>query len=231
MRVASGCLLIIIAIAILVVVMVIPVLPMTAENRDVDNYLQALLCQPTDRIVREQYSFTDRDGTNFSMDVYCETVEGQREDVTGKWVLFSMIGFAVPLLIGIGAFILAGRRRAISSDTFPGVALGTPTSFSTGSTPQVVVTRYGGGSSSPVEGVEFKDGVLKVGGMQISMGGFSPEQIETLKRQAAQAQGQTPSGDTDFVAKLKQIQEARDAGLISSAEYDHLRQEILDNMG
>lgn len=35
-------------------------------------------------------------------------------------------------------------------------------------------------------------------------------------------------GNKSFTEKLKQIQEARDAGLITAEEYDRLRQEILD---
>ncbi|MFN8564565.1 MAG: SHOCT domain-containing protein [Anaerolineae bacterium] len=90
--------------------------------------------------------------------------------------------------------------------------------------PNVVVTPYGS-STSPIEGIEFNDGVLRVGSVQVTTDGFGAEAGRHFR--AADDITVRPASPP----KLRQIQEARDAGLISQEEYDKLRQEILDNMG
>ncbi len=65
-----------------------------------------------------------------------------------------------------------------------------------------------------------------------------PEQIAKFQRrvraQDAAEDGSakivTKGGGANFTDKLKQIQEARDNGLIDDEEYEHLRQKILDDM-
>lgn len=220
MRIGFGCLFMVAAMAALALLVVIPVIPQTAENRSVDDYLTALLCEPGGRVVREQYSYTDFDGTGFSMTVFCETGKNAREDVTGKWTLFGIVAFLVPFLLGLLLFIVGITRRAMKAVNSGGmVRVG---GFS--GSPNVVVTPYGS-STSPVEGIEFDDGVLRVGGVQVTTGGFAPRQVDSFGQPA------TPADAPSLAAKLRQIQEARDAGLISQEEYDRLRQEILDNMG
>jgi len=232
MRVGSGCLLMVLGIIILLVIIVVPVIPPTADNKTVDDYLAALLCQPNETVVRDQYSFRDSDGTSYSMDVYCQNSERQREDVTGKWGLFGVVGFLVPLLLGVGVIALGARRKSAASDDYAGTIVTNPTSLSSasGSTPPVVI--MGGGAFG---NVELKDGVLHVGGVEIPVNHLTPAQIETFKERVranfGEAGGIGAAGGTDFVAKLKQIGEARDAGLITAEEYDKLRQEILDSMG
>lgn len=227
MRAGMGCLLMLAAIVLLFAIVVIPVIPQTANNATVDNYLKAILCQPTDRVIREQYSYYDYDsdggGTAFSMNVYCENVQERREDVTGKWTLIGIAGFVVPFLLGLLLFIVGVTRRAMKATQQMGSMFA---SGGSGGSPQVVVTRYSG-STSPIEGIDLNDTMLKVGGMEIPLGGYTAQPVETVRRSS----GQPAPGETTLAAKLRQIQEARDAGLISTDEYDRLRQEILDSMG
>jgi hypothetical protein len=161
------------------------------------------------------------------MTVFCETSKNVREDVTAKWTLYGIATFLAPFLIGLLLFIVGLTRRAMKMANANMGGLVNVSGGGFGTTPQVVVNRYGT-STSPIEGIEYNDGVLRVGGVQIATGGLSPEQAETFRRQA---QGSPAAGGDTLAAKLKQIQDARDAGLITSAEYDRLRQEILDNMG
>jgi len=44
-------------------VIVIPVLPPTVDDINVNNYLTPLLCQPGEKLIREQYQTHDSDGT------------------------------------------------------------------------------------------------------------------------------------------------------------------------
>lgn len=228
MRAGLGCLLMIAAMVLLFGLVVIPVIPQTANISTIDNYLKAILCQPTDRLIRDQYSYYDYDsdggGTAFSMNVYCENAAEQREDVTGKWTLISIGAFLAPFLLGLLLFIIGVTRRAMKATQQIGNLV--TTSGFAGSPQQVVVTRYGS-SSSPIEGLDINEGVLKVGGMEIPLNNYSAQQVGTLSRQT----GQPAPGETTLAAKLRQLQEARDAGLISMDEYDRVRKEILDNMG
>lgn len=224
-RAGCGCFLIILSMVLLFAIIVIPVIPLTAENRTIDDYLKTLLCEPSQRLVREQYSTTDFDGTGYSMTVFCETSKNVREDVTAKWTIYGIIGFLAPFLFGLLLFLVGIVRRATKA-----VGMGNLVGASGfGVNPQMVVTRYGT-STSPVEGIDYQGGVLKVGGMQVDLNSLSSQAAQAAQAYQQPQDSPKPGSDT-LATKLKQIQEARDAGLISSSEYDRLRQEILDNMG
>lgn len=124
-----GCLLMILAMVALFAIVVIPVLPFLDDNAEIDTMLQALLCEPGERVIRQQYSRTDSDGTSYSMDVFCMGRDEVRRDVTGRWVLIGVVGFVGPFLLGLAGLILgvnrfSNRARwraefANSTDTLP----------------------------------------------------------------------------------------------------------------
>ncbi|MCA0455150.1 MAG: SHOCT domain-containing protein [Chloroflexi bacterium] len=209
MRIVIGVLLIIIGCLALCAVIVVPVLPPLAENETIDTALAAILCKPNETFERELYQTRDRDGTGYSMTPYCVNSDHQREDVTGKWVLVGAGGFVVPFMIGLILTIwganVAVRRRVT---TMQGLSGENYTFVNT--------------SGIPSSGVEFKDGVLKVGGMHLKMDNLNPDNMK--------AQMGVSAGGGDLTEKLRQIQEAKDNGLISSSEYDRMRQKILDEM-
>ncbi len=64
-----------------------------------------------------------------------------------------------------------------------------------------------------------------VNGFGVNLDGLTSEKLKTLN-----AQMQAFSTGGDLTTKLRQIQEAKDKGLISSNEYDRLRQKILDDV-
>ncbi len=70
------------------------------------------------------------------------------------------------------------------------------------------------------------DGTLKVNGFEIKLDGLTPEKVQALKSQM-----QASTGGGDLTTRLRQLQEAKDNGLISYDEYDRLRQKILDDVG
>ncbi|MEP6988572.1 MAG: hypothetical protein ABI970_23420, partial [Chloroflexota bacterium] len=90
MRILAGILLMVVGFVSLLAVIVIPVLPSTIDNATVTNYMTSLLCQPGEKLVREQYKTHDSDGNGYSMTPYCVNSERQREDVTGRWVLIGV---------------------------------------------------------------------------------------------------------------------------------------------
>lgn len=215
MRIFLGVLLIIAGCLALVAVIVVPVLPPLADNATIDTALAALLCKPNERLERELYQTRDVDGTGYSMTPYCVNSERQRENVTGKWALIGGGAFVVPFMIGLLLVIIgantAVRQRAASVQGMSNAFGGADYTF--------VST-----SGTPASGVEFKDGVLKVGGMQIKMDNLNPDQIKS------QMGVFSTGGSGDLTDKLRQLQEAKDNGLISSSEYDRLREKILNDL-
>ena len=214
MRVLIGILLMVVGFGVLFGVIVIPVLPQTEDNATVTNYLTPILCNPGEKLIREQYVTHDSDGTGYSMTPYCVNSERQKEDVTGRWVLIGAGGFIVPFLLGLLLTIVSAARRQQNA-LFQAV----PNSY--GGTDFAMFSS--GNNSNPVG---FNNGTLKVNGFEIKMDGLTQDKIDALKSQM-----QTLSGGGDLTTKLKQLQEAKDNGLISSDEYDRLRQKILDDLG
>lgn len=156
-----GCLLMVVAMVLLFAIIVIPVLPFVENNATIDGYLTPLMCRPNERIERDLYSGSSRQGgTTFSMGVYCIDNENQRRDETGRWMMIGTLGFILPFLIGIFTYTGGG-----------GTSKATHTA-----TPHLVVTQ----------------------------------------------------DDESLSDKLREIKQAHDAGLISSEEYQSLRQKILD---
>lgn len=216
MKILLGILFIIAAVGLLIVMVVIPVLPNTAENATIDDLLARIVCNPGETLIREQYSrASNRGGTSYSANLYCINNENQRRDETVRWVVISAAAFVIPLLLGI--FILnlrAFQMRRVVFNTAPGV---TVTHFSTSSS-----------GSSPIEGLEINEGGIKFGGMEVRVDSLTPERVQAL-RQQMQSVVQNNGGD-NLAGKLRQLQETRDAGLISGEEYERLRKEVLDNL-
>lgn len=217
MRIFIGVLLIIVAVLALCAVIVLPVLPQLADNATIDTALASVLCQPNEQFERELYQMRDRDGTGFSMTPYCVNNEGQREDVTEKWVMVGVGLFIGPFIIGLfmiifGANITARRKQNELFAGFPQVATGN------GFT---VINPSG----TDAKHVQFQDGNLTVDGLNIRLSDLSPDKVEALK---SRFQGASAGGD--LTSKLKQLEAAKESGLITTSEYDQMRRKILDEM-
>lgn len=171
-----GCLLVILSLVALGAIIVVPVLPFLNDTPQIDQYLQPLLCQTGETIRRDLYSTRDRDGTSYSMNVYCLGDDRAERDVTLMWGLMGMGAFVVPFLIGLAALIIGLQRSQSTSET---------------------VSMSSGTWSTPA-------------------GGFTA--------------GPGGGGKPTLTQRLKELQDARDAGLISGMEYDRVRQQILDSM-
>lgn len=231
-RILLGIILIVAAIGLLLILVVLPVLPGSNDNPGVLNFFASILCEAGERAEIEVVVTTDNDGTGYTPYTTCIGREGERTDASGKHLLIAVAAFTVPFLIGLFMIIFNARQaRREVIDTWQtgqemirviqdGVKTGSASasSFSTSGffgTPQI----------------EFKDGVLKVDGVEIPMQGITPDQLKVFQTTSPVMMGgtmQTSAGN--LAAKLKEIQEARDAGLITSEEYERLRQEILDKL-
>lgn len=232
MRAGFGCLLIILAMVLLVAIIVVPVLPFTAQTDSIDALLSRALCQPGEQVVRDQYTTTDWEGTGFSMNVFCRNAAGRETDVTGRWAIIGGAAFLIPFLIGLTLFIVGVRKRPVPSEA-----------YSMAGVPSTPVRQYNPNSAPPSSAYDLSDIAPTMS--------IRPSQVQAAQQaQQAQTQEIAPSQPTlpiatsqptqvmrppvadpnSLTAKLRQIEDARNSGLISAEEYERLRQEIIGNI-
>ena len=212
----AGVLLIIVGFAALFFFTIIP--PETrAQDASIVNLQNALFCKPNERYVEVLGGYvTNSSGSSAgrSFSAYCENVEGQRREVTGRSFAIMAGAFAVPFLVGLVlcmvslvALVNRGKRTAMQS--------------------VVPISVFG---SQPGESFS-KVSVVTVNGQPVD--NIPPEAAEVLRQVMGGFQttaSQFASGSNDLAGKLRQLQEARDAGLITEEEFSRLRQQIMDKM-
>lgn len=232
LRILLGIILIVAAIGLLLVLVVLPVLPGTNENPAVLSFFASILCEPGERAEIEVVVTEDYEGTGYTPYTTCIGREGERTDASGKHLIIAIATFTVPFLIGLFIIIFSARqvRREVVDtwQTGQDVARVMKDGFSSSNTS---ASSFSTGGFFGTPKIELKDGVLKVDGVEIPMQGLSADQLKAFQTTSPVMMGgtmQTSAGN--LAAKLKEIQEARDAGLITSEEYESLRQEILDSL-
>jgi hypothetical protein len=230
-RIALGVFLILAAIALLLVLVILPILPGANDNRDVLKFFASILCEPGERAEIEVIVTRDSDGTGYTPYTTCVGREGERTDASGKHLVIAMAAFTMPFLIGLFMVILNAnalqrewRENAWrpDRDSTRNARVGFPqVKVVHGASPEMF-------AASPQ--VEMKDGVLKVDGIEIRMDGIDPERVKMFQGTSSVMMGGAQTGTSSLAERLKEIQEALNAGLISQDEYDRLRQEILDKL-
>lgn len=182
----------------------------------------ANLCNEGETLVEETNgvsSYTPGQGYGQSARLYCEDADHNRREVTGDYAegvmgqvqnIFSMDFFKGgfnPTYI----FMIVGGFVLLILSAFVG--------------------RRGGGTVTVLGGQSYPSGT-----MTVNMGNHdvvtTPE-IQRILQQAGLQQGKAApgaAGSGDLTNRLRQLDEARKAGLISQEEYDRLRQQILDKM-
>jgi hypothetical protein len=208
----------------------IPAIPNVAETIDASRY-----CREGETLDQENgaTSYTPGQGYASTVQYYCVDQNGNRRDITDEFnenlvdsvsgimssfsgifnfdmKNFALIGGGILLLI-VG--LIVGLRRSVSS------------------VPVQVVGSLGG--SQPVMTTTGR--VVQVNGQDVIA---TPEVARYIQQAQAMSQfasaGTSPQSgleaEPDLAGKLKQLEQARSAGLISPEEYDRLRQQILDQM-
>jgi hypothetical protein len=210
-----GVLLIVVAFTALFFFTVVPP-EARAQNPSIASLQNALFCNPNEQYVevlggRVTDSFGRNAGRAYS--AYCEDLEGQQRAATGRSFAIMAGAFAIPFLVGLAlavgsliAMVSRGSRRAARS-----------------ALPVTVFPPQTGEGFSQVS-------VVTVNGQQVDS--LPPEAAEVIRQvfDGFQASASQFATSGDLAGKLKQLQEARDANLISEAEFNRLRQQILDKM-
>jgi len=182
---------------------------------------QALVCEPGEKyseaLGRSVYSGTESMGREFF--AYCEG-DGSRREVTPQAFLVKAGMFAIPfvgglLLFIVGIFVMTWRgTRSIMKQVVTASSTGNP----------VVVTRSGQPVSRVIINGKAVD-QMPADIDQMLKGFFGDDFQAGSTGNIAPAQGSGNLAD-----RLRQVQEARDAGLISKEEFERVRQQILDSM-
>ena len=164
------------------------------------------LCEPGETIETDEGQSGRTTGGTWgrSITVYCVDDEGNRRDVTNEFG-GNLLGQA---FTGIPAFLGGvGLSMCFTSLIAVGVVL-----LVIGS----VITRR-----------SRQQNMVTVGGIPgVQVYTNQPGAVDVSRYVQQQSK---PGGD--LTAKLRQLEEARNKGLISAEEYDRLRQQILDMMG
>ncbi len=168
------------------------------------------LCQSGEKLEIEQgaSSYTPGQGSGRPTLYYCVDDAGNRRDVTGEFVegLFGQAAGLIPAFAsGVGISLITSILTTVGAVL---LVIGLILTF----------TRRTRTSSLP--------GVPVVGA-----GGVVPSQMMEQLRRDQNVTTVIPSAPgSDLTARLRQLDEARKAGLITQEEYDRLRQQLLDSL-
>ncbi len=202
---------------VLIIVAIVALVMGLSNSPQTTAISQALVCETGEKYAEELgmnvYDGSRSLGREFS--AYCEG-DGSRREVTPQAFLVKAGMFAVPFVLGLllflaGIFTMVWRgTRSAMRQVISATATGNP----------VVVTRSG----QPVSRVIVNGKAVDAMPPEINqmLKGFFDESL-----QPQSGSPQTPNNLTD---RLRQLQEAYDARLISKDEYDRVRQQILDSM-
>jgi hypothetical protein len=176
----------------------------------------AELCKPGETLeeAKGASTYTQGQGYGRSVQYTCIDADGNRRDVTGQFVT-DLFGRIPDFMMGIGVQVL--WTCLIGAGVFFAII-------------GALVSRGRGGRR--VYSLDGGSGAqIYINGQPINAG-----QVQTWRSNddgtAAPVSfgGSTPSAKGTLAERLQQLENARNAGLISSSEYDRLRQKMLDEM-
>lgn len=191
------------------------------SNPSVANMLESLLCEPEETI--SQYSSLTFRGTGTSRTTiyYCEAPTGTQRDVTGPFILILFGGFGVPFVIGlimtiITANIAVRRRMRTQADAFV-----------RGMNAHQLGQAVGRQSPAEVRSQAFNKANIPTETRQVLEQVFG--NLDNLPANTVITTDTGVSQPTSLADRLRQLEDARDQGLINADEYAKARAAILDN--
>jgi hypothetical protein len=166
----------------------------------------AELCQPGETLVAEQgaSSYTPGQGSGRPTVYYCVDDAGNRRDVTGEFVegLFGQVTGLIPgFMSGIGVTLITSALTTVGAVL---LVIGLILTFTRRTRSNVLL------------------------GAQVV--GITPQTLDSLRHNQHVTTVIPGVSGSDLSARLRQLDEARKAGLITQDEYDRLRQQLLDSL-
>lgn len=210
---------------------------------------ESALCQEGEEFTQWIGSYIPRSagsGGGYETAFYCTNSKGDERDVTLNAIGIIAGSFAIPLIISLIMFFVGGgmmvknRMKAAmqGNSSFGGTWVNT-------SQPQMQVFDLRDGSYQggevPAEKIAQAKQILNSFGVDnfskvtvTTSGGEIPpekmEQVQQILNSFGLNNMATGSSGGSLTERLKQVEDARQQGLISQSEYERLRQEILDNL-
>lgn len=160
-------------------------------------------CNPGEKVVSESRAYRRAGESGQEILFFCQDSQGRRRDITGAYVVVAIVGFIVPFLLGLFMVIGSVRRMVARAAS------------------QMMRIPAGGMVSLP--GMP-RSSNMQVTGHDVSAG----SNVNDFIQQAFNASQQEIARGDDLSSRLRKLDEARDAGLISGDEYQRARQKILD---
>lgn len=205
-----GCSLMILAMILMLALIVLPVIGPFRDNALLMSLQAAINCPPGYTFENEFNTSRPSPGTTVeSATGYCISPEGQRTRLSSneqeRFILIATGAFVIPFLLGTFV-VIVGANRATKQKA-----------------KTTRVTSFGG-----IDIVTMGDQI------RVNMPGIDePIVVDKNATSSAKTFVMTSnlSGDSDSLAnRLRQLEEARDQGLITAEEYHQLRQEILKTL-
>jgi hypothetical protein len=173
------------------------------------------LCESGERLVEEKGSsqYTQGQGYASPVQYFCETTAGVRRDVTASFVN-GLFGQASGFVGQIGQMV--GKQFMWAGLLTLGIILmviGT------------IITRIRSGGAVVRYGPQ-----VYVNGQPVMPGGQVYVNGQPMTSQTSDWQKAASASSTSLADKLRQLENARNAGLITSDEYDRARQAIIKEM-
>jgi hypothetical protein len=188
------------------------VLPVMFENNStLMNLQETLYCRDGETFVQDFHTQSDLRGTVRGGQIYCvDDASGQQHNVTGKAFLYAGVGFAVPFIVGL--VLGMGGITALTGSGVRAVVRRASAQTAAGGAPMIV----------------------RVNQREMALDDLPPDTADLIQQALGAAQhvvaNRGAANAAPLADRLRQLQDARSANLISSEEYERLRREILDNM-
>lgn len=181
-------------------------------SEDSHPFYQQVYCMEAEAFI-VRTSAASGGGTNYTF--WCESEDRTLRDVTGVLIVSGIGGGGLVTALGfMMLFMFRGK---------PTVTVSTPQVF-TMSTSSGQKGWQGVQVGSPASDlIQMDDGVIKMPGMEIRL-----DQMPGIDPKHFQQSGFQMQEDLSFAESLRQLDEARNAGLITAGEYELLRRKIMD---
>ncbi len=197
----TGIILIFVSVALMIAVFAVEDIPF------IEDILVDVYCEPGETSITSARRLSFGGTQNSTTVWYCDDNEGNEREITGQ-VGFTAVGvFLVPFFLGM-FMIFAGAWRA--QRNFTGKIMSSI------------------GINEDVQIYTMK-GAPAINLSKANMSAEQQAQVEQVLQSVSNAFG-TPASSNTLAERLKQLEDARQQGLISSAEYERTRQAILDSM-
>ena len=196
-----GIILILVAVGLMIAVFSVEDIPFVQDT------LVDLYCEPGETSITHASRLSFSGTQNSSSVWFCDDGEGNEREITGQIGLTAVGVFIIPFLTGL--FMIMGGAWSIQRNF----------------TRKIM-------SSAGIDNDMQIYSMTGAKNIDLSNANLSPEQQAQAEKmlQSLSNASSVPASSSTLADRLKQLEEARNQGLISSAEYERSRQAILDGV-